>query len=139
MLSTKDGWAKANTGELDAALADFALADSNIRRNYLGIPDDDLYIHWANTLVLSGDYQAAIDKFAPDALVMCNEDAMAGLKTAYEKMKGSDSGFEAYSAALHKSITRVVDDFELPDYEGNRKRFSELRGEVTMLAFWFPT
>ena len=139
MLSTKDGWAKANTGDLNAALADFALAGGNIQRNYLDIPDDDLYIHWAHTLVLSGDYQAAADKFAPDALLMGNEDALAGLHATYEKMHGTMAGFADYSRELRKSITRTVDDFELPDYDGNRKRFSELRGDVTLLAFWFPT
>jgi hypothetical protein len=139
MLATKDGWAKANTGKLDEALADFALASGFIQRNYLGIPDDELNIHWANTLLLGGNYKAAIDKFAPDALLMNNEDALNGLKTAYEKMNGSADGYEAYTRKLHSRITKPVDNFELPDYEGNRKVFSELRGEVTMLAFWFPT
>ncbi len=139
MLATKDGWAKANTGKLDAALADFALANGSISRNYIGIPENDLNIHWANTLVKSGDYKAAIDKFAPDALIAGNEDAQAGLETAYEKLNGSADGFTAYCDKLHKSITKEVDDFELPDYEGNRQKFSDLRGEVTMLTFWFPT
>lgn len=139
MLATKDGWAKANTGRLDEALADFALADGFIQRNYLGIPDDELNIHWANTLLMSGNYQAAIDKFAPEALLMNNEDALAGLKKAYQEMNGSAEGYEAYARKLHDSITKPVDDFELPDYDGNRKKLSELRGEVTLLAFWFPT
>jgi hypothetical protein len=139
MLATKDGWAKANTGNLDAALADFALADGFIRKNYIGIPDYELNIHWANTLVMNGDYQAAIDKFAPDALLAGNEDAGAGMKIAYEKLNGSADGFETYCKKIHKSITKVVDDFELPDYDGHRQTFSDLRGDVTMLTFWFPT
>jgi hypothetical protein len=139
MLATKDGWAKANTGNLDAALADFVLADGSIRRNYVGIPDDDLNIYWGRTLVMNGDYQAAIDKFAPDALIAGKEDAIAGLKTAYEKLNGSADGFDAFCKKIHKNITKAVDDFELPDYKGNRHRFSDLLGDVTVLAFWFPT
>jgi peroxiredoxin len=49
------------------------------------------------------------------------------------------SRYTAFATALHRSITKPVDDFELPDYDGKRHRFSDLRGRATLLAFWFPT
>jgi hypothetical protein len=139
MLATKDGWAKANTDKVEAALADFVAAGGLINRNYLDIPDYDLNLHWANTLLKTGDYGGAIEKFAPDALIMGNDEALEGLKKAYVGKNGGEAGFDDYTQKLHRKIAKNVDDFELPDYEGKKHRFSDLRGEVTLLSFWFPT
>jgi tetratricopeptide (TPR) repeat protein len=138
-LLVKDGWARANQGEVDEALADFAEADKLIPRYYFDIPEYDLYVYWGRTLMMLGDFEAAIERFALNGLVMQNEEALAGLKQAYAGMHGSGSGFDAYAAKLHLEVARPIDGFEMADYGGTRHRFSDLRSDVTLLTLWFPT
>lgn len=138
-LLVKSGWAQANLGQVDEALAVFARADSMIPRYYFDIPEYDLGVYWGNTLVKKGDFEAAIEHFAKNGLIMRNEDAMAGLRKAYVGIHGNENGFEAYSDELHLTVSSTIDDFEMNDYEGNRRRFSDLRGDVTLLSLWFPT
>jgi hypothetical protein len=139
MLLVKDGWARANLGDPDGALAVFAAANELVPRYYFDIPEYDLYVHWGRTLIMKGDFDTAIDRFALNALVMQNEDALAGLKEAYAGAHGSGDGFDAWAAELHLEIAPVLDDFEMPDYAGNRHRFSDIQGDVTLLTLWFPT
>jgi tetratricopeptide (TPR) repeat protein len=139
MLLVMGGWARANLGEVDRALADFAKADGLVTRSYFGTGDYDLNLYWGEALLMKGDHGAAAEKLSMDALVMENEKALAGLKKAYAATHGGDSGFDAYAAELHRSIAKSVGDFELADYSGKRHRLSDLRREVTVLAFWFPT
>jgi hypothetical protein len=139
MLLVKDGWARANQGQIDEALADFAKADSLIPRYYFDIPEYDLSTYWGKTLLMKRDFEAATERFAMDGLVMGNEEAVTGLKEAYIGIHGSDTGYEAYAAELHLDIARTIDDFEMADYKGNRHRFSDLRSDMTVLTLWFPT
>jgi hypothetical protein len=139
MLLVKSGWARANLGEVDEALANFAEADKLVRRSFLDIPEYDLNLYWANTLMMKGEFRDAANRFATDALVMGNEDAQAGLKKAYAKTIGSDEGFKAYAANLHKSIAKPMKDFSLADYSGKRHEYAAIKGDVTLVAFWFPT
>jgi hypothetical protein len=139
MLLVKDGWARAHQGEVDEALDDFAAADELIPRYYFDVPEYELNVYWGRTLGLKGDFAAAIERLATQGLILRNEDALAGLKVAYVGMHGSESGYEQYSEELHRRIARPIEDFEMPDYEGNRHKFSDLRGDVTLLTLWFPT
>jgi len=139
MLIVKNGWARANQGQLYDALADFAKADDMVRRSYFDVPEYDLDLYWAKTLMMTGNHEAAIERFAAEGLIMRNEEALAGLKEAYIGVHGDESGFDAYAATLHRSIAKTIEDFDLPDYKGDRHSFSDLRGDVTLLAFWFPT
>ena len=139
MLLVKDGWARANQGQVDEALADFAEADHLISRYYFDLPEYELYVYWGRTLMMKGDFEAAIERLATQGLIMRNEEALAVLKEAYVGMHGSESGYEEYADELHRSIARPIDDFEMADYEGNRRRFSDLRNDVTLLTLWFPT
>jgi tetratricopeptide (TPR) repeat protein len=139
MISGKDAWAMANLGQIDEALAEFASAGKSISRSYVGVLEYDVGLHWAKTLLKKGDYEGAIEQFAPEALIMSNEDALAGLRKAYAKKNGSEDGFEGYAEKLHFEIAPKVKDFELPDYDGKRVKYRDVRGDVTLLAFWFPT
>jgi tetratricopeptide (TPR) repeat protein len=139
MILVKDGWARANLGQTAEALTDFAKADKLIPRYYFDVPEYDLNVYWGNTLLMMGDFEAAVDRFATDGLIMRNEESLAGLKKAYAGIHGSEAGYEAYATELHRSIARPVDDFEMADYAGDRHRFFDLRGEVTLLTLWFPT
>lgn len=139
MLLVGDGWARANLGEVDEALADFAEADKLIPRYYFDIPEYDLYVYWGNTLLVKGDFAAAIDRFAFNGLVMRNNAALAGLKRAYAGQHGSEDGFNAYAKQLHRTVARTIHDFEMPNYAGERMRFTDIQGKVTLLSLWFPT
>jgi hypothetical protein len=139
MLLVKDGWARANQGHIDEALADFAKADNLIPRYYFDIPEYDLNLYWAKTLLMSQDFEAATARFATNGLIMRNEEALAGLKEAYVGIHGNESGFEAYAAELHRKVATTIDDFEMADYKGKRRRFSDLRSDVTVLTLWYPT
>jgi tetratricopeptide (TPR) repeat protein len=139
MLLVKDGWARANMGQLDEALADFARADRLVPRYYFGIPEYDLNLYWGKTLVMKGDHEAAIERLAIYGLVMRNEGALAGLKEAYLGMHGNERGFEEFASELHERVATPIDDFEMGDYVGKRHRFSDLRDDVTLLTLWFPT
>ena len=139
MLLVMGGWARANLGEVDRALADFARADKLVNRSYFDTGDFNLNLYWGETLLMKGDHRAAAEKLAADALVMRDEKAIAGLKKAYAATHDGEAGFDAYAAELHRSIAKSVGDFELSDYSGKRHRLSDLRKEVTLLAFWFPT
>ncbi len=139
MLLVKDGWARANLGQTEDALAEFTKADKLIPRYYFDVPEYDLNVYWGNTLLMTRDFEAAIDRFATDGLIMRNEESLAGLKKAYVGIHGSEAGFDTYAGELHRRIAPTADDFEMPDYRGERHRFADLRGDVTLLALWFPT
>ncbi|MEJ2721414.1 MAG: hypothetical protein P8181_09775 [bacterium] len=139
MLMVKEGWARANQGQTKEALADFAEADKLVPHYYFDVPEYDLDVYWGNTLMMRGDFEAAVEKFATDGLIMRNEASLDGLKKAYVGMYGSESGFDAYADALHRRVAPTAFDFEMPGYDGRRYRFADLRDNVTLLALWFPT
>jgi tetratricopeptide (TPR) repeat protein len=139
MLLVKDGWAQANLGQVEEALADFAKADNLIPRYYFDVPEYGLNIYWAKTLMMKDNFRAAIERLAAEGLIMQNEEALAALKDAYIGIHGGESGYEAFATELHRNVALPIDDFEMADYEGKRHRFSDLRSDVTLLTLWFPT
>jgi hypothetical protein len=139
MVAGKDAWALANLGKVDEALVLFAEAGKTLNRSYLGVPEYGIGQHWANTLLMKKDHDGAIEMFAVEALIMGDEDAMEGLKRAYVGKKGNESEFDKYAKRLHRKIAKPVDGFELPKYDGSRVTYANMRGDVTLLAFWFPT
>jgi tetratricopeptide (TPR) repeat protein len=139
LLLTYSGWAKANLGNVDEAIADFIGANSLLKKNYFGFADNELFLYWGKALLEKGDSQGAIDKLAPAAFFGDLEDALDPLKQAYLATGGNESGFDDFIWAQRKKLAKTVDDFTLNDYDGQPKRFSDLRGKVTILTFWFPT
>jgi tetratricopeptide (TPR) repeat protein len=139
MLLVDGGWARANQGEVDQAIADFAKADQLVEHSFIGTADYNLNLYWGEALLMKGDHRAAAEKLAADALVMRDERALTDLKKAYVGVNGSEKGFDEYAARMHRDIAKDVGDFELGDFNGARHRLSDLRSEVTLLAFWFPT
>ena len=130
--------AEVGLGQLDDALAHFTEAEDYIARNYADIPSYNLYAFWGEALLDAGDFDGAIEKLAPEALIMGNEAAMGGLLKAYTGKHGGGEGFDDFLRAEHPRYARLMDDFELPDYDGQRRSFAELKGEVTVITFWSP-
>ncbi len=139
MLLVNGGWARANQGEVDQALADFAKADPLVGHSFFDTAEYNLNLYWGEALLMKGDHRAAAEKLAADALVMRDERALTDLKKAYVGVNGSEKGFDEYAARMHRKIAKDVGDFELADYHGNRHTLGDLRGRVTLLTFWFPT
>jgi hypothetical protein len=139
LLLTFKGWAKANAGQVESALADFALADGLVRRTYLGQPENELYLYWGKTLLAQGNAKGAADKLAPAALFGGQKEALDPLKQAYLATGGNESGFEDFIWKQRKLLAKTADDFTLEDYEGQPRRFADLRGKATLLNFWSPT
>lgn len=70
-------------------------------------------------------------------------------KTLYVKVKGSDAGFDAYSAAIRKSyienlkktltkdmVKEPAAGFTLSDLDGNKISLADLKGKIVILDFW---
>jgi tetratricopeptide (TPR) repeat protein len=139
ILDSHQGWAKANLGRVEEALDDFASAASGIRRSYLGVPDADLNLRWGQTLVGKQELGEAIDLLAADAVILGRDEAMEALERAYAGIHSDTADFDHFARSKRLEIARVIDDFTLPDYQGERRLLSDLRDRVTLLAFWFPT
>ena len=139
MLLVKDSWARTNLGDIDGSLDGFASADEIIERSFVGIPGYDLNIYWGRAFMMKGDVEGAMEKFAPDALIVGDDDAAAALRKAYAMANGSEDGYATWSCRKRLAIAKKVDDFELPDSSGARQRFDVLRGEATLLNIWSST
>jgi tetratricopeptide (TPR) repeat protein len=133
------GWALINLGRTDEGLKVFEKALEVTPRFYVGVPDSNLDIYWAKTLLKAGDYDQALERIAPDAIWLGGEEATALLKEAYAGKHGGEAGFEEFLWNKRLELARTVDDFTLPDYDGKEHKYSDLKGKVTILSFWFPT
>jgi hypothetical protein len=89
--------------------------------------------------MMKGEVEEAMEKYAPDALIVGDDEAAFALRKAYAMANGSDDGFAAWSCRKRLSIAKIVDDFELPDSNGVRQQFDVLRGEATLLNIWSST
>lgn len=139
MLLVKDSWARAKLGDVDGALTGFARADEIIDRSFVDIPGYDLNLYWGRALVMNHDAEGALEKFAPDALIAGNQDAVTELREAYAEAFGSEDGLADWSCRKRLEIAKIAEDFELPDASGTRHRFDVLRGEATLLNIWSST
>jgi tetratricopeptide (TPR) repeat protein len=133
------GWALINLGRTVEGLKVFEKALEVTPRFYIGVPDSNLDVYWAKTLLKAGDYSQALERIAPDAVMLGGEEAMELLKKAYIGKHGSEAGLEEYLWNKRVGLARPVDDFTLPDFDGKEHKFSDLKGKVTILSFWFPT
>jgi tetratricopeptide (TPR) repeat protein len=138
---TNAGWAAYNMGNTELAHDRFTAADEVHCVNYLGVPKTPLYTYWGRTALAEGDFDKAIELLAAETLF--SEDSSRAepyLREAYVAKNGDDEGFDEFLWATRNALARTVDDFTLPDFNGNEINLAEASaGKVTLLAFWFPT
>ena len=103
------------------------------------MPDTPLLRYWGLALLKTGDFDQALEKLAPEAVMGGDEEALHGLKEAYVARSGGEQGFEEYVWRTREELAPRIADFTLPDYEGTPLALSSLQGKVILLAFWFPT
>jgi hypothetical protein len=133
------GWALVNLGRQEEGYAVFEEGEGKALNFYIGVPDSKLNLYWAKALLQAGDSTSAMDRIAPDAVWLGRDEPIELLKEAFIASGGSADGFEDFLWARRLELAPQVDDFTLPDYEGNEHTFSDLMGKVTVLSFWFPT
>jgi hypothetical protein len=92
MLLVKDSWVRANQGEVEEAVAGFTEAGGIVYPFYLGAPAENLSVFWGRTLMMSGDADGAMSKFALDGLIKGEEQARTELRLAYNAAHGSQDG-----------------------------------------------
>ncbi len=135
-----NGWALFNLGAEDEAFARFKEAAAVGSENFLGVPNNPLFQYWGRAALAAGDHETAIDLLGAETIFgQGREAAEPFLREAFAATTGSEEGFEEFLWATRNRLARPAVDFELPDYEGTPHRLSDTAGEVTLLAFWFPT
>lgn len=132
------GWALANLGRVDEALAAFAAGRDSVEFNYVGVPDSPLFSYWGRTLAEAGRNEKAMEMLLADAIFGGDMEAMDALNGAYVAVHGA-AGFEDYLWENRRRLAKKVDDFTLSDYQGEPLTLSQLKGQVVLLNFWFPS
>lgn len=139
ILGTYNGWALAHSGHTDEALRTFAESEGLVRFTYLGVPENDLYLYWGQTLLENQDYDAALMGLSKAAIWGYSEDAMVAARQAYAAKNGSENGFDEYLWKVRQAHAKTIDNFTLPNYQDQKQSLSDLKGKVTLVTFWFPT
>lgn len=133
------GQALTHLDRTDEALAVFEAAEPLSRVNYLGVPETDLFAIWGQSVLEQGDPEKALTLLGPTAVLGDNDEAMEAYREAFTAVHGEQANFESFVWTQREKLARVIDDFELPTYDGTLKRISDFRGRVVFLSFWFPT
>ncbi len=139
MAATNRGWALAHLDREMEALEVFEAAAPLSQSNYLGVPSTELFSYWGRTALTQGEAERALELLGPTAVLGDNDEAFDAYREAYISVHEGEVGFEDFLWSARQDLAKVVDDFELPDYEGTLRRLSDTRGKVVFLSFWFPT
>ncbi len=68
-----------------------------------------------------------------------SEEAYDSLQAAYEREHGDLDGFDTFlTSDIDKSYREPVEDFTFTPLEGDKIRFSSLRGKVVVINLWSP-
>jgi tetratricopeptide (TPR) repeat protein len=139
MLGVK-GWALANLGRTEDALAVLREAYDEDFHGYMGNTESSAGSYLGRALEMAGRHAEADAPLAVAALYGGDEEARKTLRARYPTTTVGDQALDAFLAEERTKLARVAADFTLPDYAGAPHAFSTLRnGEVTLLSFWFPT
>ncbi len=139
MAATNRGWALAHLDRKTEALEVFEAAAPLSQTNYLGVPSTELFAFWGRTSLAQGDAERALELLGPTAVLGDNDEAFEAYREAYIAVHEDEAGFEDFLWSARQDLAMVIDDFELPDYQGALNRLGDTRGKVVFLSFWFPT
>jgi hypothetical protein len=139
LLLTFAGWSRANQDDRGKALRLYDEADEKLRKGYLGVPGNDLYRYWGETLLMEDETDAGLEKLTLAAIYANDDQAEAILREHWAKHRpGQD--YEAFAWSVRQDHAPTMSDFTATDYQGTEHSFAQLKGdEATLLAFWFPT
>jgi len=140
LLRTYAGWSAAGQGDAARAFAEFEAAEDLLRKNYFGIPDNELYRYWGRTLAAHDRADEGLEMLVRAWIHGADAAADAAAREVFTELGRDPQDYEDYVWSVRLAHARPVDDFVAADYGGSSHRFDELRGEkATLLAFWFPT
>lgn len=131
--------ALSEKGEVDQALEIFAEAEKSISFNFAGIVYGDFRSSYASALLKKQDYNKAMEVLTPDVVFLNKESAFDLYKEAYLAAGNKESELSAHLENQRKALGKTVPEFTVYDYEGKAVNYSDIKGKVTLLAFWFPT
>ena len=123
-----------------SALADLTEAGKLATYDYAGLPAwpfEDLDIYWAKALLQNGDPHAALEKVSIDSMIRGNKEAMEVFSEAYRAL-GDNGSLDEYIARTRPTIARTMPEFSVYNYDKKKVRYSDIKGRVTLLAFWNP-
>ena len=132
------GWAEANLGQYDAALASFTSGLEDTSYSLLGVDETPLHLYWGQTLTLMGEPADAMERLSVEALFGSKE-ARQAYAEAWIAAHGSEEGLEDRFWALRLAHAKPLPPFELPNYEGETFASTEHIGDVLLIAAWNPT
>lgn len=139
LAAANHGWALAHLDRTPEALETFEAAAPFSQSNYLGVPSTNLFAYWGRTALADGDAEKAMELLGPTAVLGDDDEAFDAFREAYTAVHEGETGFEDVVWSTRQDLAKMVDDFELPDYEGALHNFGDTRGKVVFLSFWFPT
>lgn len=139
LAAANRGWALAHLDRVTEALETFETAAPLSQSNYLGVPSTDLFSYWGRAALASGDADKAMELLGPTAVLGDDDEAFDAFKEAYIAVHADDAGFDDFVWSSRQRLAKMVDTFELPDYQGALHDFGDTRGKVVFLSFWFPT
>jgi hypothetical protein len=139
LLDTFVGWSAANRGDTEFAVRMYKQAAKDLRHSFLGLPTNDLYRYWGETLVMAGEIDEGLRKLTLAAIWGNDETAAETARSVFaEDRAGQD--FDAYLWRTRLESARSMVDFSAKDYDGDLHAYEDARGrKATLLAFWFPT
>ena len=132
------GWAEANLGQYDAALASFTNGVEATSYSLLGVDETPLHLYWGQTLNLMGEPEDAMDRLSVEALFGSKE-AKQAYAEAWVAAHGTKEGLEERLWALRQEHAKPLPQFALPNYEGETFESTEHIGDVLLIAAWNPT
>lgn len=136
--SAYKGWAEANLGRTEEAVATFAEAAPSTSYSFLGADETPLHLFWGKTLLLQGDAEGALEKLAVEAIHGDSEGAEV-FRQAWMAAHGSEVGLEERLWILREEKARPLPAFALTDYDGNSLKSTGFAGDVMVVVAWHPT
>lgn len=140
LLKTFTGWAAANLGDEKRAKQDFKAASSLVRKNFFGLPDNDLYLYWGQSQIRFGEPDQGQEKLALLGIFGANSAAAEKARKTYLESGKTEAQYEKFIWNLRQKHSVKMVDFKAVGYQGDSPSYNQLKGKkATLLAFWFPT
>ena len=139
MILTYVGWSMANQGNARKAMGQYKKAESSLRPSFAGVPTNELYRYWGQTLLMRDDAEEGLEKLTLAAIYGGDDQADEIARKSFADIRPSDT-YDDYTWTLRREYGPEMVDFSTTDYQDATRTFHELKGrKATLVAFWFPT